>query len=569
MITVEVRTPFLVLERGGALWLADAEGHVLEPVYALEEYGLPVVSDEGGFASDFYGKWEAAGRCFRSLPGDEAGRLAAIRCGDFGTLELAFKGDPVRVVVGAAAPAADLARFRARRAEWEGLFGPLALVHLGFDGRVYVRTAEPAGDDVPPPDKGDELMPKNDYIVGFDIGTRKIVAVIGEVTEERKVEIIGIGTADSHGLRKGVVVDLDATTKAIKKAQEEAELMAGVEIDSAFFGISGAHIKSFNSKGVVAVSGKNREITREDVRRVVDQSKAIPIPPDREIIHIIPQEFIVDDQDGIKDPAGMSGIKLEVNVHIITAALTSLQNLKSCVERAGIRIEEVVLNQIATAQAVLTQDERELGVGQIDIGAGTTEVAIYERGSLWYTSIIPIGGDNFTNDIAVGLRTPIPEAERIKKKFGCLAGPPVDDQETIEVPSVGKGRKPRVLSRQLLADIIQPRAEEIFRLVDTDIKRMGYEKSLNSGIVLTGGTALLEGLEEVAEEIFDLPVRRGDPAGVGGLVDRVTTPDFSTAVGLILYGFRIWQDRGLSKDKKRGAALPVQGLVQGRIRRTS
>jgi cell division protein FtsA len=397
-------------------------------------------------------------------------------------------------------------------------------------------------------------MPKNSYIVGFDIGARKVVAVIGEVTEERKIEIIGIGTADSHGLRKGNVVDLDATTTAIKKAREEAELMAGVVIGSAFFGFSGgAHIKSFNSRGVVAVSGKNREISREDVRRVIDQSKAIPIPPDRDIIHIIPQEFIVDDQDGIKDPVGMSGIKLEVNVHIITAPLTSLQNLKSCVERAGLGIEEIVLNQIATAQAVLTQDERELGVGQIDIGAGTTEVAIYERGSLWYTATIPIGGDNFTNDIAVGLRTPIPEAERIKKKFGCIAGPPAEEQETIEVPSVGRGRKPRVLSRQLLADIIQPRAEEIFRLVDSDIKRMGYDKSLNSGIVLTGGTALLEGLEEVAEEIFDLPVRRGDPGGVGGLVDRVSTPDFSTAVGLILYGFHIWQDRGLAKDRKKGA----------------
>ncbi|MBP1661380.1 MAG: ftsA [Candidatus Aminicenantes bacterium] len=397
-------------------------------------------------------------------------------------------------------------------------------------------------------------MPKNSYIVGFDIGARKVVAVIGEVTEERKIEIIGIGTADSHGLRKGNVVDLDATTTAIKKAREEAELMAGVVIGSAFFGFSGgAHIKSFNSRGVVAVSGKNREISREDVRRVIDQSKAIPIPPDRDIIHIIPQEFIVDDQDGIKDPVGMSGIKLEVNVHIITAPLTSLQNLKSCVERAGLGIEEIVLNQIATAQAVLTQDERELGVGQIDIGAGTTEVAIYERGSLWYTATIPIGGDNFTNDIAVGLRTPIPEAERIKKKFGCIAGPPAEEQETIEVPSVGRGRKPRVLSRQLLADIIQPRAEEIFRLVDSDIKRMGYDKSLNSGVVLTGGTALLEGLEEVAEEIFDLPVRRGDPGGVGGLVDRVATPDFATAVGLILYGFHIWQDRGLAKDRKKGA----------------
>jgi cell division protein FtsA len=395
-------------------------------------------------------------------------------------------------------------------------------------------------------------MPKNSYIVGLDIGTKKVAAVIGEITEDRKVEIIGIGTTDSKGLRKGVVVNLDATTSAIKKAQEEAELMAGVEIDSGFVGISGAHIKSFNSRGVIAVSGKNREITREDIRRVIDQSKAVSIPPDREIIHVIPQEFIVDEQDGIKAPLGMSGIKLEVNVHIITSAITSVQNLKTCVERAEIEIEEVVLNQIATADSVLTHDEKELGVGLVDIGAGTTEVAIFERGSLWYTSIIPIGGDNFTNDIAVGLRTPIPEAEKIKKKFGCVSSPVLDEQETIEVPSVGKARKPRVLSRQILADIIQPRAEEIFRLVDNDIKRMGYEKSLNSGIVLTGGTALLEGLEEVAEEIFDLPVRRGDPMGIGGLVDRVSTPDYATAVGLILYGFGQWQEHGRSQDKKKG-----------------
>jgi cell division protein FtsA len=395
-------------------------------------------------------------------------------------------------------------------------------------------------------------MPKNSYIVGLDIGTKKVAAIIGEITEDRKVEIIGIGTADSKGLRKGVVVNLDATTSAIKKAQEEAELMAGVEIDSAFVGISGAHIKSFNSRGVIAVSGKNREITREDIRRVIDQSKAVSIPPDREIIHVIPQEFIVDEQDGIKAPLGMSGIKLEVNVHIITSAITSVQNLKTCVERAEVEIEEVVLNQIATADSVLTHDEKELGVGLVDIGAGTTEVAIFERGSLWYTSIIPIGGDNFTNDIAVGLRTPIPEAEKIKKKFGCVSSPALDEQETIEVPSVGKARKPRVLSRQILADIIQPRAEEIFRLVDNDIKRMGYEKSLNSGIVITGGTALLEGLEEVAEEIFDLPVRRGDPMGIGGLVDRVSTPDYATAVGLILYGFGQWQEHGRSQDKKKG-----------------
>jgi len=395
-------------------------------------------------------------------------------------------------------------------------------------------------------------MPKNSYVVGLDIGTKKVAAIIGEITEDRKVEVIGIGTAESKGLRKGVVVNLEATTTAIKKAQEEAELMAGVEIDSAFVGISGAHIKSFNSRGVIAVSGKNREITREDIRRVIDQSKAVSIPPDRDIIHVIPQEFVVDEQDGIKAPLGMSGIKLEVNVHIITSAITSVQNLRTCVERAEIEIEQVVLNQIATASAVLTHDEKELGAGLIDIGAGTTEVAIFERGSLWYTSIIPIGGDNFTNDIAVGLRTPIPEAEKIKKKFGCVAVPTVDEQETIEVPSVGKGRKPRVLSRQILSDIIQPRAEEIFRLVDGDIKRMGYEKSLNSGIVITGGTALLEGLEEVAEEIFDLPVRRGDPAGVSGLIDRVSTPDYATAVGLILYGFGQWQEHGAAKDKKKG-----------------
>jgi len=394
-------------------------------------------------------------------------------------------------------------------------------------------------------------MPKNNYIVGLDIGTKKTAAIIAEITEDKKIEIIGIGTTDSRGLRKGVVVNLEATVDAIKKAQEEAELMAGVEIDSAFVGISGAHIKSFNSRGVIAVSGKNKEITPEDIERVIDQSKAVSIPPDREIIHIIPQEFVVDEQDGIKDPLGMSGIKLEVNVHIVTSATTSVQNLKTCVERAGIEIERIVLNQIAASSSTLTHDEMELGVGMIDMGGGTTEVAIFERGSLWYTSIIPIGGDNFTNDIAVGLRTPIPEAERIKKKFGCVSSPPMDDEDTIEVPSVGRGKKPRILSRQLLADIIQPRAEEIFRLVDNDIKRMGYEKSLNSGIVITGGTALLEGLEEVAEEIFDLPVRRGDPSGIGGLAERVNTPDYAASVGLILFGYDQWKEKTLSKDRKR------------------
>ncbi len=396
-------------------------------------------------------------------------------------------------------------------------------------------------------------MPKTDTIVGLDIGTRKVAAVIGEVTEDRKVEVIGIGTAESRGLRKGVVVNLDATAAAIKKAQEEAELMAGVDIESAYVGISGAHIKSFNSRGVIAVSGRDRRISRQDIRRALDQSKAVSIPPDREIIHVIPQEYIVDEHEGTKEePLGMSGIKLEVNVHIVTSALTTVQNLKVCLERAGIDIEGLVLNQIAASLATLTEDEKELGVGLIDIGAGTTEVAIFERGSLWYTSIIPLGGDNFTNDIAVGLRTPIPEAEKIKKKYGCIASPLLDEQETIEVPAIGPSRKPRILSRQLLADIIQPRAEEIFRLVESDIKRMGYEKALNSGILLSGGTAMLEGLEEVAEEIFDLPVRRGDPGGVGGLVDRVNTPDYATAVGLLLYGLEQRQAGRPAKDRGRG-----------------
>jgi len=405
-------------------------------------------------------------------------------------------------------------------------------------------------------------MPKNGYVVGFDIGTKKVAAIIGEITEERKIEIIGIGTAESKGLRKGVVVNLDATVDAINKAREESELMAGVEIDSGFIGISGAHIKSFNSRGVIAVSGKNREISREDIKRVIDQSKAVSIPPDREIIHIIPQEFVVDEQDGIKNPLGMSGIKLEVNVHIVTGAITSVQNLKTCIARAGIEIEQIVLNQLAASAAVLSHDEMELGTGLIDIGAGTTEVSIFERGSLWYTSIIPIGGDNFTNDIAVGLRTPIPDAEKIKKKYGCMSGPAADDHETIEVPSVGRGKKARVLSRQLLGDIIHPRAEEIFRLVDNDIKRMGYEKSLNSGIVLTGGTALLDGLEEVAENVFELPVRRGEPGAVGGLVDRVNTPDYATAVGLILHGFKQWEQSGVSKDKKKGLWAKIKDWLK-------
>jgi len=405
-------------------------------------------------------------------------------------------------------------------------------------------------------------MAKNGHVVGIDIGTKKATVLIGALGEDRKIEVIGIGTAESHGLRKGVVINLDSTSDAIRKAQNEAELMAGVKINSAFIGVSGAHIKSFNSRGVIAVSGKNRVISRDDMRRAIEQSKAVAIPPDREILHVIPQEYVVDETDGIKEPEGMKGIKLEVNVHIVTGAVMLIQNLRTCVERAGIEIEGVVLNQIATSAAVLNHDEMELGVGLIDIGAGTTEVAIFERGSLWYTSVIPLGGDNFTNDIAVGLRTAIPDAEKIKRKYGCVIAPAGDEQETIEVPSVS-GRKPRVLSRQLLAEIIQPRAEEIFRLVDTDIKRMGYEKSLNSGLVLTGGTALLEGLEETAEEIFDLRVRRGVPVGLGGLMDRIRTPEYSTAVGILLHAREVLAETGGSKIGGGSFWDRLKALVKG------
>ncbi len=388
---------------------------------------------------------------------------------------------------------------------------------------------------------------KDNYIFGLDIGTRKTCAVIAEVNESGGLDIIGIGMTESKGLRRGIVVNLEATVEAIRKVIEEAELMAGVAIESAYVGIAGNHIKGFNSRGVIAVGGKSREITREDVQRVIEAAKAVSIPPDREILHVLPQEFIVDDQDGIGDPIGMTGTRLEVNVHIVTTSVTSTQNLIACVNRSGMVVADMVLESIASSETILTPDEKELGVALIDIGGGTTDLAIFEKGSICYTSVVPIGGDSFTNDISVGLRTPIPEAEKIKKRYGCALSSMVEDDETIEVPSMG-GRKPRILSRQILCEIIQPRAEETFNLVHDEIKKAGYERSLNSGIVLTGGGALLEGMPEIAEQIFDLPVRRGSPTGVGGLVDVINNPIYSTAVGLLLYGHR----NTASRSRARG-----------------
>ncbi|HLA76516.1 MAG TPA: cell division protein FtsA [Vicinamibacteria bacterium] len=403
---------------------------------------------------------------------------------------------------------------------------------------------------------------KDRYIVGLDIGTHKVCAIVAEITEEGRLDIIGIGQADSKGLRKGVVINLEATVDSIKRVVEEAELMAGVEIGSAHVGIAGTHVRGFNSRGVIAVSGKNRVIEREDVRRVIEAAKAVSIPADREILHVLPQEFVVDDQDGIGDPSGMTGTRLEVNVHVITSSSTAVQNTITCVNRAGLEVVDAVLTQLSAAEAVLTPDEKELGVALVDIGGGTTDIAIYEKGALWHTAVLQVGGEHFTNDVAVALRTPVNEAEKIKKKYGCALTSMIPEEDSIEVPSVG-GRKPRIMARQVLGDVVQARAEEVCQLIFTEIRRAGFDRNLNSGVVFTGGGAILEGVPEIAEQIFDLPVRRGTPSGIGGLVDVVASPVYSTAVGLVLYSYRNRTGRGLTAS--RPAATGTLGRVTGRL----
>ena len=316
---------------------------------------------------------------------------------------------------------------------------------------------------------------KERYLVGLDVGTSKVTAVVGEILDGGGLDIVGLGVAESRGIRRGVVVNLEAAVESIKKAIEEAELMAGVEIDSVHLALSGPHIKGFNSRGVIAVAGKNREITREDVRRAIDAAKAVSLPTGREILHVLPQDFVVDEQDGIGAPVGMTGARLEVNVHIITGSQSSTQNIVACVNRAGVNVAETVVEQLAASESVLTEDEKELGVALVDIGGGTTDIAIYERGSLWHTAVVGVGGDHFTNDIAVGLRTPVPDAEKIKRKCGCALSGMVDEDETMEVASVG-GRKPRVMARRILSEILQPRAEEIFHLVWDEIRRAGLRE---------------------------------------------------------------------------------------------
>ena len=404
---------------------------------------------------------------------------------------------------------------------------------------------------------------REQFLVGLDVGTSKIAAIVGEAKADgHGIDIVGIGLADAQGIRRGVVVNLEAAVESIKKALEEAELTAGVEIDAVHLGLSGAHVKAFNSRGVVAVAGKNREITREDVRRAIDASKAVALPHGREIVHVLPQDFVVDEQDGIGAPVGMTGARLEVNVHVVTGSVSTTQNIVACVNRAGVAVLDTVLEQLAAAESVLTPDEKELGVAVVDIGGGTTGFAVFEKGSLWHTGVVALGGDHFTNDIAVGLRTPIPEAEKTKRRAGCALASMVSDEETIEVASVG-GRQPRIMSRRLLSEVLQPRAEEVFHQLWDEVRRAGYERSLNSGIVLTGGGSILEGIPEMADQIFDLPIRRACPLAVGGLTDHVNNPAFATAVGLVMYARRnqlIDHDRSVGIGPISRVADRLRGL---------
>ncbi len=375
-------------------------------------------------------------------------------------------------------------------------------------------------------------MAKSDLVIGLDIGTTKICAVVGEATPDG-VDIVGIGTCPSTGLRKGVVVHIEETVKSIQKALEEAELMAGCEIRSVYAGIAGSHIKGFNSHGVIAVKGG--EVTQKDVERALEAASAVAIPLDREVIHTLPQEYIVDDQRGIIQPLGMAGVRLEVKVHIVTGAVTSAQNIVRACHRSGLDVSDIVLEALASAKAVLTEEERELGVALVDLGGGTTDIAIFANDSIKHTGVLALGGQNLTNDIAFGLRTPMASAERIKVKYGCAMLDMVQANEIIEVPSVGD-REPRRLSRQLLAEICQPRMEEILELVDQELVRSGYKNLISAGVVLTGGSALIDGCQELGEQIFNLPTRIGYPRNVGGLKDVVNSPKYATAVGLLSFG---------------------------------
>lgn len=372
-------------------------------------------------------------------------------------------------------------------------------------------------------------------IVGLDVGTSKVVALVAEILPEGELSIIGLGTHPTRGLKKGVVVNIESTLQSIQQAISEAQQMTDSVIHSVYVGMAGSHIRSMNSDGTVAI--RSREVSREDLARVLEAAQAVAIPADQRVLHSLPQDYIIDKQEGIREPLGMSGVRLEARVHVVTCAVNAYQNVEKCVARCGLQVEGVVLEQIASADAVLTEDEKELGVCLVDIGSGTTDIAIFTEGSIRHTAVIPIAGDQVTNDIAMALRTPTQYAEEIKIRYACALAKLARADETIKVPSVGD-RPPRELSRQALAEVVEPRYEELFQLIHAELRRSGYEDLIPAGIVLTGGTAKMEGAVELAEEVFHMPVRIGVPQGIKGMTDVVRNPIYSTAVGLLLHGAR-------------------------------
>ena len=372
-------------------------------------------------------------------------------------------------------------------------------------------------------------------IVGLDIGTSKVSAIVGEIVADGRIEVIGMGIHPSRGLKKGVVVNIESTVQSIQRAVEEAELMAGCEINSVFTGIAGNHIRSLNSHGIVPI--RDKEVTRGDVDRVIDAARAVAIPADQKILHILPQEYIIDKQEGIREPIGMSGVRLESRVHMVTGAVSAAQNIIKCVRRCGLEVDDVILEQLASSEAVLIEDEKDLGVCLVDVGGGTTDIAVFKDGAIRHTAVIPIAGDHVTNDIAVALRTPAQYAEEIKIKYACALAKLVAPDETIEVPSVGD-RPPRRLARQTLGEVVEPRYEELLTLVQAELRRSGYEDLIAAGMVLTGGSSKMEGLIGLAEEILHMPVRIGVPHTVFGLIDMVRNPIHSTGVGLLQFGHR-------------------------------
>ena len=409
-------------------------------------------------------------------------------------------------------------------------------------------------------------MPKKiekNLIVGLDIGTSKVVAIVGEVMPEGELEVIGIGSNPSRGLKKGVVVNIESTVHSIQRAVEEAELMAGCQIHSVYAGIAGSHIRSLNSHGIVAI--RDKEVTPGDIERVIDAARAVAIPADQKILHILPQEFVIDNQEGIREPVGMSGVRLEAKVHMVTGAVSAAQNIIKCVRRCGLEVDDIILEQLASSYSVLTEDEKELGVCIVDIGGGTTDIAVFTEGSIRHTAVIPIAGDQVTNDIAVALRTPTQHAEEIKIKYACALTQMASAEESIEVPSVGD-RPPRRLARHTLAEVVEPRYEELLTLIQAELRRSGFEDLITAGIVLTGGSAKIEGLVDLAEEVFHMPVRLGVPQYVTGLVDVVRNPIFATGVGLLLFGHHNRDQRsldaGLGKGVRWGGEM-MKGGCQG------